>query len=171
MQMVKNIFITLLVLWFAILLFMPKQEFYYKLEEELGKNGVKINEKSIEEGLFSLTVHESQVFVKGIKLATVEKIDFFTLLFYTDVTVSNLLLDDSLKSIAPTQIDKASVIHAIWKPLNLTVDAEGSFGEMGGNIALTDRILRLDFNETKNIEILKPRLKNDEKGWYYETSF
>jgi len=37
MQMVKKILITLAVLWFAVLFFMPKQEFYYKLEEELAK--------------------------------------------------------------------------------------------------------------------------------------
>ena len=47
MQMVKNIFISLFFLWFAILIFMPKQKIYYTLEHELLKQDIKINEKGI----------------------------------------------------------------------------------------------------------------------------
>ena len=169
--MVKKILITLAVLWFVVLFFMPKQEFYYKLEEELAKNDIKINEKSTEEGLFSLTLHDASIYVKGIKLATIEKIDFCTLLFYTKVEVTELLLDESLKNVAPTKIDRVSLSHAIWNPVYLSVDAEGTFGQMDGNVAIAKRTLRLDFNETKNIKMLKANLKEDEKGWYYETSF
>ena len=42
MQMVKNSFIVLVVAWFAILVLMPKQEFYYKLEEALAKHEICI---------------------------------------------------------------------------------------------------------------------------------
>ena len=171
MQMVKKIFITLAVIWFALLVLMPKQELYYKLEKELAKNGIKINEKSINEGLFSLTLNEADVFAKGIKLASVEKVKFFTLLFYTRVTLDKLQLDDSLKNIAPTQTEHATVAHAVWNPLNISVEAQGSFGSLNGAVALADKTLRLDFNESKGIEMLKPKLKKDEKGWYYETSF
>jgi hypothetical protein len=171
MQMVKKFFIFLLVLWFAILFFMPKQELYYKAEELLLKQDIKINEKSIEEGLFSLTLLDAKVFVKGIELATVEKIEFFTLLFYTKVDVNNLILDASLKNIAPTNIDKVEIAHAIWNPLNVAFDAQGPFGNVNGQASLLERHMRLDFNETEGIEMLKASLKQDEKGWFYETSF
>ena len=171
MQMVKKIFITIAVIWFALLLLMPKQELYYKLEKELAKNGIKINEKNIDEGLFSLTLKEADVYAKGIKLASVEKVKLFTLLFYTQVTLDKLHLDDSLKNMAPTRTEQATVTHAVWNPLNISVEAEGSFGGLSGAAALADKTLRLDFNESKGIEMLKPKLKKDEKGWYYETSF
>jgi len=150
---------------------MPKQALYYKLEEELLKNDIKINEQSIEEGLFSLTLHNSKVYVKGIQLATIEKIDFFTLLFYTKVEVNKLLLDESLKNVTPTKIDTIVVTHAIWNPLNIVLGAQGSFANVGGSVSLVERHIRLDFNETKNIEMLKNNLKQDEKGWFYETTF
>jgi hypothetical protein len=51
------------------------------------------------------------------------------------------------------------------------VDAEGSFGGMTGTIDLNARTVHLDFNESKQIEMLKPQLKQSEKGWFYETSF
>ena len=171
MQMVKNIFITLIVIWFAILVFMPKKEMYYKLEEELAKQDIKINEKSIDEGLFTLTIKDADIYTKGIKLAKVEKLSFFTLLLYTKVELENLLLDDSLKAMAPTKTQEAYVEHAIWNPLYVKVEAEGSFGVLEGNAALGNRVLRLNFSDSKGIEMIQTHLQEDEKGWYYETSF
>ncbi|HHD79221.1 MAG TPA: hypothetical protein ENK98_06270 [Epsilonproteobacteria bacterium] len=171
MQMVKKIFIALAVIWFALLVFMPKQMLYYKLEQELANNAIKINEKSMDEGIFSFTVHQADVYAKGIKLASVEKIHFFTLLFYTKVTLEELTLDDSLKSMAPTYTKEATATYALWNPLYIGVEAKGSFGGLQGMAKLADKTLRLDFNESKGIEMLKPKLKQDKKGWYYETSF
>ncbi|MCD6212354.1 MAG: hypothetical protein J7J02_05145, partial [Sulfurovum sp.] len=98
MQMVKNIFITFIVFWFALLLFMPKQELYFTLEKELAKQDIEINEESIEEGVFSLTLIKPVIYVKGIKIATIEKINIFTLIFTSNINIRSLSLDDSLKS-------------------------------------------------------------------------
>ncbi len=171
MQMVKKIFIAVFIAWFALLVFMPKQEIYYKLEKELAKKEIKINEKSIEEGLFSLTLKQASVYVKGIKIATIEELTLFTLLFYTKVELDSFLLDDTLKAMAPQQTDKAILSHSVLSPLEASVSAEGSFGVIEGSVDLTERKLHIDFNETKEIETIKSQLKKDEKGWYYETSF
>ncbi len=171
MQMVKKIFIALFIVWFGLLLFMPKQEMYYKLEKELEKQEIEINEKSIEEGLFSLTVKQASVYIKGIPVATIEELKFFTLLLYTKVELDTLLLDDSLKAMAPQQTDKATLTYSIISPLHASIYAEGSFGGIEGSVELKERKLHLDFNETKEIEMIRSQLKKDEKGWYYETSF
>ena len=171
MQMVKKIFITLFITWFALLIFMPKQEIYYALEKELAQQEIEINEKSIEEGVFSLTLNQASVYVKGIKIATIEEFTLFTLLFYTKVELDTLLLDDSLKAMAPQQTDKAIVSHSLLSPLEASLSAEGSFGVIEGNVDLKERKLHINFTETKEIEMIKSQLKKDEKGWYYETSF
>ena len=171
MQMVKKIFIALFITWFGLLLFMPKQEIYYKLEKELEKQEIEINEKSMEEGLFSLTLKQASVYVKGIPVATIEELRFFTLLFYTKVELETFLLDDSLKAMAPQQTDKATLTHSLISPLDASIYAEGSFGGIEGSIDLKERKLHLDFNETKEIEMIRSQLKKGEKGWYYETSF
>lgn len=171
MQMVKKIFTVLFVTWFALLLFMPKQEIYYALEKELAKQEIKINEKSIEEGVFSLALNQASVYVKGVKIATIEKLSLFTLFFYTKIELDLLLLDDALKTMAPQQTSKAVFSHAIFSPFDSSVYAEGSFGVVEGKVDLKERKLHLDFTETKEIEMIKPQLKQDEKGWYYETSF
>ena len=172
MQMVKNIFITFIVFWFALLLFMPKQELYFTLEKELVKQDIEINEKNIEEGLFSLNLIKPVIYVKGIKIASIEKINIFTLIFSTKMNVKSLILDDSLKSFAPEKIDVANISYSLFSPFKVNIEAKGSFGLIDGRIDLKGRNLRLDFTETtKEIEKIKSNLKKDEKGWYYETSF
>jgi len=171
MQMVKKIFIMLLVIWAALLVFMPKQEIYYQLEKELAKNEIKINEKSIEEGWFSLTLNQVTVYAKGVKVATVEKIDFFTVLFYSKIELRSFLLDDSLRSVAPSATEQAVLSHSLLSPRSIAVDANGSFGTIVGKIDLSERKIHIDFTEPKEIEMIREQLKKDEKGWYYERSF
>jgi len=172
MQVVKKFFIVLFVVWFALLLFMPKKELFYTLERNLEAQGVQINEKEIDEGLFSLNLIDATIFYKGIKVATVEKINIFTLLFTTNIHISTLELDDALKAFAPQKIDSADITQLLFAPYTLNITALGSFGEMKGLADLKSGKLRLDFlNTTKEIDVIRPNLQKDEKGWYYETSF
>ena len=172
MQMVKNIFITFIVFWFALLVFMPKQELYFTLEKELAKKDIEINEQNIEEGVFSLNLINPEIYVKGIKVASIEKINIFTLLFTTNINVKSLVLDDSLKSFAPKKTDVANISYSLLSPLKVTIEAEGNFGLLEGNANLNEKKLRIDFFETtKEIDSIRSNLKKDEKGLYYETSF
>ncbi len=171
MQMVKKSGIVLIVAWFAILVMMPKQAFYYKLEETLAKYELELNEEQIDEGFFSLNLHQVTVYFKGIPVATIKEIGLCTLLFYSSLELQGLHVDDSLKRMVPQETQQALLAHSILSPLKVSVDAEGSFGGMAGTIDLHARTVHLDFNESKHIEMLKPQLKQSEEGWFYETSF
>ena len=171
MQILKKFFIISLVSCFALLAFMPKQEIYYKLEETLAEKNIKINEESMEEGIFSLSIVNAEIYVKGIKVAKVDRINFFTLLFYTKINVENLLVDESLSNKLPTDIKHILVTYLGFNPYNVGIEAEGSFGGLEGNANLNTRVLRVDFNDSTSIEMLKPQLTQGEEGWYYETSF
>ena len=171
MQMVKNSLIAFIIVWLGILVFMPKQAFYYKLEEALSKHDIKLNETSINDGLFSLTLKEVTVYFKGINVATIEEVSVSTLLFYNSIELQSLRVEDSLKKMLPQEIKSVTARYSILSPFEVSVDASGSFGSAVGNIDLNEGKVHLDFNESKNIEMLKPQLKKDEKGWYYETSF
>ncbi len=171
MQMVKKGVLVLLVTWLAIVILMPKQEIYYKLEEALDGYEIRLNEEKKSEGLFSLSLKGVTVYVKGINVATIDEVNLFTLLFYNSVELRSLLVDDSLKTMIPQETTSAVLKHSILSPLDVSVAASGSFGSLMGNIDLNERTVHLDFNESKNIQMLKPSLKKSEKGWVYETSF
>ena len=150
---------------------MPKEEIYFSLEKELAKNDIELNEESRSEGIFSLNLKNVTVYVKGIPLVTIEELDFFTLLFYTRIHFETLMIDESLKTMTPTKIEDLCITQSMLAPLTLSVKAEGSFGEARGNVDLDKRKLRMDFNDTKALGMLKSQLKQGDKGWYYETSF
>jgi len=171
MQMVKKGALIFLAVWFVLLLFMPKAELYYTLEETLAKQDIKFNEKSIEEGLFTLTLKDVTVYVKGIALAQVEELDFFTILFYSSLDVYNLEVDEALHAKVPALTREATFIHNILSPLTVSIDANGSFGMIDGKVDLMSNEVRIDFVEVGNISMIQTFLTKDEKGWFYEKSF
>jgi hypothetical protein len=171
MQMVKKSVFIAIILWFSILAFMPKSELYYSIEKKLQAQDVKLNEKSIEEGIFSLTLKDVTVHVKGIAIANIEEVKVFSLLFYTTVQIVNLRTDDSLHAQVPALTKEAYFVHTFASPFSVSVDANGSFGLIDGEINIKDKNVHIDFIETKEMQMLQPMLTKSEKGWFYEKSF
>jgi len=171
MSMVKYILAIGFSLWFFIILLMPKQELYYKLEEMLQTKEIILNENQINESLFGLSLNNVNIYVKGIAMANIEDITLSTWLFYTKVEVRGIHIDDSLKSILPQEAKEATLMYTVFDPFSISLEAVGSFGAMEGSIDLNENKVHLDFNESTNLEMLKPQLKKAEKGWIYETSF
>ncbi|MDQ7047109.1 MAG: hypothetical protein Q9M39_05635 [Sulfurovum sp.] len=171
MSMVKTILIFCVLAWLGVVTLMPKQELYYKLEEILYTQDIALNEKEVNENLFGLSLKNVNVYVKGINIANIEEITFFTVLFYSTVEVKGLSIDDSLKTMVPQKTEHAVFEHSVMAPSFVSVEALGSFGAMDGKIDLGARKVYLDFNESENISMLKPQLKKGDKGWVYETSF
>jgi len=171
MQMVKKTFLLLLFFWMALLVFMPKEEIYFRLEKELTKQEIEINESAVEETLTGLVLKDPVIYVKGIKVATADQITFFTVLFYTKIMVSGVQVDESLKNMIPERVETLVLTHTVVDPIHITLFAKGSFGTVDGSISLKERTVHIDFTETKEISTIKSSLKKGEKGWYYETAF
>ena len=171
MQMVKKILLPLVVGYIAFLIFMPKTELYYMLEKELSENEITLNEKSIEEGWFSLNVKGITLYAKGVQVATIEELNYFTLFFYNSMELRMVEVDDLLKSKVPGKITELVLTQHLFAPLTVAIDANGTFGVIEGEVQLSDNTVRLDFIEEKEIDMILPLLKKDEKGRYYEKSF
>jgi len=171
MQMVKKIIFVLLIVWLGFLIFMPKTSLYNTLQAQLAKKDIKINEKSIEEGLFSLKLKDVTVYVKGIDLIHIDKIDLFTLLFYNSVTIDNIIVDDVLHTSVPEHIVRVKAVYSLIKPWYVKLDTNGSFGVAKGKIKLKKKKVHLDLLEVNKIDKIKSILKKNEKGWFYEKTF
>jgi len=171
MQMVKKVAGFLFVAWVALIVFMPKEEFYFALEKVLAKQGIEINESQISEGLFSLKLHDLTVYAKGIKMATIQDVECFTLLFYTHVTISGVTVDKALKSMLPTKIEKLQFTHSVLDPLHVQIEGEGSFGTAMGTVGLTERKVHIDFEKSAKLGTFRSHLKHGKEGWYYESTY
>jgi len=171
MQVVKKVLMIFFIIWFAFVLFMPKQNLYYKLEQELAAQGIKINEGKISEGLFTLQIDEAVVYIKGIDLIHVKQASCFSLLFYSSIDLKGIVVDKSLSNMIPTNLTEVTLSHVIWSPRYVSVSGHGTFGVFEGKIDLVQQRVHLSFREVKNAGTWKRRLKKGKKGLFYETSF
>ncbi|SFV56930.1 hypothetical protein MNB_SV-10-477 [hydrothermal vent metagenome] len=171
MQVVKKALLIFFVVWFALVLFMPKRNLYYRVEQELAAQDIKINEGKISEGVFTLDIEHAVVYVKGIDLIHVEHAGFLSLLFYNSLTLKGIKLDDSLTNMMPTKLDEVRLSYAVWSPGHVSVAGKGPFGAFKGNIDLLQRKIHLDFTKSTKLGVLKRQLKKGKQGLYYETSF
>jgi len=171
MQVVKKAALGLLVILFSLAIFAPKRELYYLLEERLMQQDIIISNEEIDTGLFTLTLRHPELYFKGIRVADINEIRLFSLLFYSTVTVKEIKIDASLQKMLPGEIDKLTAGYRLWIPDIIVLDVLGSFGRADGVVSLNKRVVHIDLVEEKSIKTLKPLLKKGEKGWYYETAF
>ena len=171
MQMVKKALLFMVLVWLGIVLFMPKESLYFTLEKVLAKEGIEINESRIDEGLFTLTLEHPVLYMHGIPVATIERIRFFTLLFYTAVEADGISVDSSLKNYFPEKVDTLDATHLLLYPLSVSISGKGDFGTVSGKIDLATHKVHIDVPEPQKLGTLKRQLKKNKEGWYYETSF
>jgi len=171
MQVVRKGLLYLVVVLLSLAVFAPKRELYYLLESYLMRQDIIIDNETIESGLFSLTLRHPDLYVKGIRIATIQEVSLLTLLFYTHAAAKDIETDRSLRQWVPGKIDTVSLDYQLLDPARITIRATGFFGEAKGYLSLRKRVLHLDLLQEKAIGSLKPMLKKGKKGWYYETSF
>ena len=168
MQVVKKGVLFLGVLWISIILFTPKQELYYLLEQRLQNMGIVLNEAQLEEKAFGLKLRNVKLYVEGIDTGEIKEINLWTLLLYTQVDFSGFSPSSAMLKITDIRLSKMQLSYALWDPRHIKIEAEGNFGKIIGDFNLQKQILRLRWIKIGAINSLKPYLKRDKKGWYYE---
>lgn len=172
MQMVKRIiggfFLSLVLLW----LFAPKIELYYLLEKSLEKNQIIISNETITDTWYGVKITDAEVYVAGAKVSDASELTFNFFLVYNSLNLNEVKMDKSLSTIAPKELHNFTAVHSIINPLNITLSGSGSFGTLDGSVNLLDRKVNILFPVVKEIKTIQKYLKKDnEKGWYYETSY
>jgi hypothetical protein len=170
MQILKSLFIAILSTLIAIIIFMPTKQLYFLFEEELAKNGIKLNEDKIQSGIFGLDIDGIDVYVEGIKVAHIEHIHFTTFLLVSDIDVKSVVFDKSLSKVLPSDISEIDLKHNIISPTTVNIEVKGDFGLAKGYVGV-NHTLHLDFVEVKDISMFKNELQKGDNGWYYETKF
>ena len=169
--MVKKILLSVLFVWIGLIILMPKTELYYFLEKKLEPQGIKLNEDSMSEGLFSLHIDGLSVYVKGIKVAEIKEADILTLLIYNHVNLKDITLDPLLKEKLPQHIDILSLKHWAIRPTVIKVEAKGEWGAVEGEALLLQRKLRLQMQDANKTLPWQQSFVKDAKGLHYEISF
>jgi len=169
MQVVKQMLLILILLPLAIVLFMPKKELYYLLEQRLAQKHIMITDESLREGPFSLTILHPVVRFNGAPVAHAERITLWSLLLYSKADIKAVAVAEGL----PTEVNasRMTAIHSILSPLRMRIEGQSSLGSVEGALDLQGRRLHLELAEGGNNQALSAYLKKGEKGWYYESRF
>lgn len=155
---------------FALVLFTPKDSFYFLLEQELEKLSIIISNETLQERLLSLNVQNLEINTKGVDTLVVREADVMLLLFYNTINFQNLQISSLVSAYIPPRVDTLDLRYTIFNPLVLTAKAKGEFGHARAEFSLLDKELKLFVMPSKlmlhKYKKTLQMLKKDENGEY-----
>ena len=158
-----------------IILFLPKYNLYYALEEVLQEQKVYLSNETIIDRGFSLDVQNPDIAFEQLSLAQVDNIKISIWGFANGVRMENIHINDDFVGILPLEIDKIQVINLLYNPMVLDIKGESSEGFFFGSVDLLERKLlvhvRLDAAAQKKYPGILSRLTSEEGGHYFEYQF
>lgn len=171
MQMVRKIFLVFLTAAIALVLFAPKRELYYLLQKKLQQEGIVLDQRQLAEKPFGLDLKGVKLYWHGLNLGSFDELEVRTYLVYNRIEGQVFKISPAMQRFVKLSIKDLKIQYRLWDPLHLLIDAEGSFGHIHGLYDLKGKILRLHWIRVGKIENLRPYLKRDKEGWYYERKF
>ena len=159
--MIKKLFNFILytIFFFAmLLLFLPKENLYYKAETLLEPMKVIISNEKVEDNGFSLSLKGAEIYaMDGIKVADVKSFSLLPLLAFNKVSVEGIELTSVASKFVPTHIDSVNIVYSVIDPLHIKAKAVGDFGEADATIDLKERLLHAELTPSK---LMKTRFKS-----------
>ena len=141
----------------ALMYFTPKENIYFVLENELKKYNVIISNENITDNGFTLSLSDAEVFFKSIKSADIKEIDIKMFGVYNSLSMYDIKLSETASSFLPLNIQKVTITHSIFNPLNINIYELGDDGELEGNFNLVEMALHIIFEPS---ELMLKKYKN-----------
>ena len=175
MKKIFKLFLYVFVFLAFFICFLPKESFYNLLEKELEKNQIIVSNEIKDDKAFSFVVSNAEIFYQGINGAKIDEMRFQTYLFYTNMSLKNINILESLSSFIPTPIDEVIINHSIFNFHKIKIKSKGIFGELTGDINLFTKELKLELNasdkmKTSYSKLLK-NMKLENERYFYEYKF
>jgi len=171
MRMVKNILLFIVAIYIGFILFMPKQELYFKAEQILKKQGIIIDNEEIINSLTNFKLLHPVVYYQGVDVARASMLKATPLLLVNTLEAENVELLNVAKKFINVNINRLKASHSVLKPYYIKLNIDANFGIASGFINLKKRVIHIDIIEKKDINSIRKFLKKGEKGWYYESNF
>jgi len=141
----------------SLMYFTPKENIYFALENELKKYDVIISNESVSDNGFTLSLSDAELFFKSIKSADIKEIDIKIFGLYNAVNIYDVKLSKSASSFLPLNIQKVTITHSIFNPLNVKIYELGDDGELEGSFNLLEMALHIIFEPS---ELMLEKYKN-----------
>jgi hypothetical protein len=159
----KKIFLFLAGLLIGLIVFMPKDNLYYTLQNYLKKEKIYIN-SNIKSGL-SLKLKNGIVYYKGMDILKFKNINIFPFIYYNEINGQNIKLN-----MGDYRINTIKIIYIVFYPVRIFLKGESNFGKIKGYIDLIKREVRIYILNLTD-KSLKRFLQKDKKGYFYYAKF
>jgi len=159
----KKFFIFLLGLLIGIIIFMPKDNLYYTLQNFLKKENIYIN-SDIKSSLY-LQLKNGVVYYNKMDISKFKEIDILPFIFYNEIKAKDIEIN-----IGKYKITSLKAFYTPFYPIKIFIKGSSNFGKIEGNIDLLKKEAKIYIlNLTNNS--LKSFLKKDKKGYFYYAKF
>lgn len=157
MKFILKTLVYFLFFIFSLLIFLPKEQFYYFLEKQLSTKSIIVSNEIVDEKLFGINIKDAQLYYDGINFALVNNIDMTTFLFYNSVNFDSLRVSKSFSNFLPSNIDNLKLKYSILDFSSIKILSKGDFGEFEGKISIFDNKI---IGELKPSNIMKTKYSN-----------
>lgn len=134
---------------FALILFVPKESFYYLLEQNLKKFDLIISNEKLEDKIVSLDIQNLDISAKGIESLKIKEANIKILALYNSIELENIKLSSLVETYLPAKIEKIDIYYTIFNPLLLQADGHGEFGDARVEVHLLDKSVTLQLKPSK----------------------
>ena len=156
----------------GVVLFMPKINLYYTLENLLKKEHIEVREGSLKDRWIDLKIEDALVLYDGIESVQAQSITLSPWLVYNKLTMDKVTTTQTLKSILDIQVDEATMTYAVWDYKYVQIDASGDFGVIHGTLDVMEEKIHLILEPSdayKNHALVRQYFKKSEEGMVYES--
>lgn len=168
----RKILLFIVVLLLGIVLFMPKVNLYYTLENFAKKEHVEIKEGSLKDRWIDLDIKDATILYDGIASLNLKELTITPWLFYNKVTALGVSPTKEIKSMFDVNADKVLLTYSVLDYKRIMIEAEGDFGKIHGALDVVEKKVRLILAPSakfKNNNIVRQYFKKEEEGLVYES--
>ena len=146
---VKVIVVSLLAIFF-IILFLPKENFYYLFEKKLyDSKNIVLNSEKIDDKFLYLDIKDLDILLDNAFIGNIKEIDVLPFVLYNKIFIKNIRVSNKFKKLLPRSIESAKIDYSILNPLKINIALSGKFGRVVGFIHLKDKKIYLELHTTK----------------------
>lgn len=130
--MIKKVFIVFIFFYITLILFLPRDNIYFTLEQQLAKFDIALCNEKIDNKIYYTQINEAGVIWENTQIGIIEQISLNPWIFYNSFEVNNIIFSSDIRDFLPKKIEKIYIKQSIFSPQTLWLYANGDFGQIEG---------------------------------------
>ncbi|HIC10303.1 MAG TPA: hypothetical protein EYO61_02965 [Campylobacterales bacterium] len=165
----QNTFLFLLSFYIVLIVALPKEGLWFKLEEVLKERNIVVDGEEVSDRYISLNIRNGEIVASDMSVAIFENINIYPFLFFNRIDIENLQVGKDFPQFGDIYLDNLIVTNSIVKPTKLLLDGNGSIGNFKGRIDISKRtidILLYPSEKVKKMRAVMRYFKEYKDGGY-----